>query len=567
MAKNWAIVIGINNYENLEHLKYAKADAEAVQKWCEKEGRFERVFPFTEDSPDIEAEPKPIPTRPTYGTLRRFLSQQFEKPLFKTEDTLWFFFAGHGKRHQKKDYLMLLDSDPANVEMTALSLTWITKRLRRCGADNVVLFLDACRSQRSRGARGIGDDKLRGVITFYACGRQQESYEIEELQQGAFTYALLEVLQNKGTNNCTNVEGLYHYLCYRVPELAELYQKPTIQQPYLSRPIQINRRQVLKIMGCIGIGIVIGHLLPKIIYPPNGKKSPFEFEFVTVNDRGKEINREIATAQYRGEDLGNDVTLEMVEIPGDTFMMGTDDEEIERLEKKFKTEYFRTERRIPIDKKVSVSSFLMGKYPITQAQWKAIANPIKKIDIDLEVDPSYFKGDELPVTNVSWAECVEFCKRLSKRTGREYKLPSEAQWEYGCRAGTTTPFHFGETITTDLDNYNGNYVFASEPKDQNKNIGKTTPVGKFYPNAFGLYDMHGNVWEWCADDWHSNYQGAPSDGSAWISDETNHEDKNKVRRGGSFNTPPQNCRSAYRNNGNPEENDEYGFRVVCVLPS
>ena len=213
----------------------------------------------------------------------------------------------------------------------------------------------------------------------------------------------------------------------------------------------------------------------------------------------------------------------------------------------------------------------MGKYSVTQEQWYAIALATRvKVDIDLNPDPSYFKGDDRPVTNVNWDQCVEFCKRLSKLTGRDYRLPSEAQWEYAIRAGTTTPFYFGETITTDLANYRGvdlEYqgqiylgTYASEPKGQYR--GKTTPLGQFPPNAFGLYDMHGNVWEWCADDWHDNYNGAPNDGSAWISSDNN---TTKIIRGGSYAYDPRFCRSASRSL-NFARDYYYGFRVVCVPP-
>ena len=339
---------------------------------------------------------------------------------------------------------------------------------------------------------------------------------------------------------------------------------PQIPWPQLPH-IRVTRRQILKGMGWTGTGIgIIG--LAKIVQVqlkplPSAKTekkggSEFEFQFVTVNDKGEEIKRETSTARYIAENLGNDVTLDMVEIPGGIFMMGTEDAEIERLVKKFNSDYFRRERPIH---QVSVSPFVMGKYPITQAQWKAIAS-LDKIDIDLKPDPSSFKGDEHPVTNITWHECVEFCKRLSKLTGKEYKLPSEAQWEYACRAGTTTPFYFGETITTDLANYNGSYVFASEPKGQYRE--ETTPVGQFPPNAFGLYDLHGNVWEWCADDFHQNYEGPPKDGSVWTS---NDDKTTKILRGGSWLYYPHACRSAFRLGLNTPS-DYYGFRVVCVLP-
>ncbi len=260
---------------------------------------------------------------------------------------------------------------------------------------------------------------------------------------------------------------------------------------------------------------------PVIVTPP---LSVFNFEIVGVNAKGEQIKKESKQSQYFSEDLGNGITLEMVAIPGGTFLMGTEDEEIERLVKKFGWEGFRWERP---QHRVTVSSFYMGRYPITQAQWKAIA-ATAKIDIDLETNPSHFKGDELPVETVNGYQATEFCKRLSRETKQEYRLPSEAEWEYACRAGTTTPFYFGETITGELANYNAGSTYAEEAKGEYRQ--QTTPVGQFPPNAFGLYDMHGNVWEWCEDNWHDNYDGAPTDGSAWIE---NGNDNLSSPRGGS----------------------------------
>ena len=242
----------------------------------------------------------------------------------------------------------------------------------------------------------------------------------------------------------------------------------------------------------------------------------------------------------------------------------------------------------------------MGKYPITQAQWKAIACQTDlKVKIDLKEDPSKFKDPYQqdqetierwlrPVENVNWYEAVEFCERLSKLTGRDYRLPSEAEWEYACRAGTTTAFHFGETITTDLANYDGE-GWESDGKFYQGNYGKgpkgiylqqTTPVGHFkVANAFGLYDMHGNVWEWCQDDWHPNYKDAPNDGSAWLEpqtsnpdnqsnlDEDNENKPKKLIRGGSWLSIPYVCRCALRYYYIPRASYDYvGFRVVSGPP-
>jgi formylglycine-generating enzyme required for sulfatase activity len=292
---------------------------------------------------------------------------------------------------------------------------------------------------------------------------------------------------------------------------------------------------------------------PVIVTPP---LSVFNFEIVGVNAKGEQIRKESKQSQYFREDLGKGITLEMVAIPGGTFLMGTEDEEIERLVKKFNWEGFRRERP---QHEVTVPPFFMGKYPITQAQWKAIA-ATAKIDIDLETNPSRFKGDELPVERVNWYQATEFCKRLSRETKQEYRLPSEAEWEYACRAGTTTPFYFGETITGKFANYRASETYAEEAKGEYRQ--QTTPVGQFPPNAFGLYDMHGNVWEWCADTWHDNYDGAPTDGSVWIK---NGDDNRSPLRGGSWYAYPHACRSAYRvdNYRRGSFSNDRGFRVVC----
>jgi len=162
---------------------------------------------------------------------------------------------------------------------------------------------------------------------------------------------------------------------------------------------------------------------------------------------------------------------------------------------------------------------------------------------------------------VSWNDAVTFCQKLSQRTRKNYRLPSEAEWEYACRAGTTTPFYFGESITPVLVNYNGNHVYASAPKGKYRE--QTTDVGNFPPNAFGLYDMHGNVWEWCQDDWHDHYINAPQDGIAWI----NQSGDIKAMRGGSWFNSTGDCRSA--NRGGIERiygDDLLGFRLAVSPP-
>jgi formylglycine-generating enzyme required for sulfatase activity len=248
------------------------------------------------------------------------------------------------------------------------------------------------------------------------------------------------------------------------------------------------------------------------------------------------------------EDLGNGVILEMAAIPGGTFIMGSPPEELGH--QKYESPQHS----------VTVQPFFMGKYQVTQAQWRFVAQ-LAQVNRELEQDPSNFKGDNRPVEQVSWEDAVEFCDRLSQYTGRTYRLPSEAEWEYACRAGTTTPFHFGETITTDLANYDGNSTYGNGVKGVYRK--ETTEVGSFgVANNFGLYDMHGNVWEWCQDNWHSNYEGAPTDGNAWLDNEESSD--RKLLRGGSWLNNARHCRSAFRDRLSRDIRFYfYGFRVVC----
>jgi eukaryotic-like serine/threonine-protein kinase len=298
------------------------------------------------------------------------------------------------------------------------------------------------------------------------------------------------------------------------------------------------------------------------VYQSLGNKSPqpvkvlsnslktVQFETVTVNSKGQITKRSQSQGQVFTETIAKDITLEMVSIPKGSFTMGAPASEAES------DDYERPQHQ------VTIKPFLMGKYPITQAQWAAVAN-LPKIQYDLNPDPSRFKGKNLPVEKVSWNDAVEFCARLSQKTGRSYRLPSEAEWEYACRAGTTTPFYFGDTVTPGLVNYRGNNSYGSAPKGIYRET--TTVVGSFPPNSFGLYDMHGNVWEWCQDISHFYYQGAPTDGSAW---ESGGDSNYPVQRGGSWNSNAVYCRSAFRNYYSADFRWVFrGFRVAVASVS
>lgn len=339
----------------------------------------------------------------------------------------------------------------------------------------------------------------------------------------------------------------------------------------MQQRLGLTRRRLLQLAGLTGVGVGTSLMGKAIVYPhPKGEPTPFasrvgesitttfEFDQVKVNARGQTIDRHRLEGRVLVFNLGNDVPLEMVAIPGGSFLMGSPETEAKR------------DKREGPQHSVTVKPFLMGKYPVTQAQWLAIAK-LPQINRPLKPNPSGFPGENRPVENVSWLDAVEYCARLSRLTQQNYRLPTEAEWEYACRAGTTTPFHFGETLTTDLANYRGK-DWISESMFFEGSYGQgpegvyrstTTDVGYFQvANAFGLYDMHGNVLEWCADHWHDSYQNAPNDGSAWID---NRENELRVLRGGSWLHGSWDCRSAYRIavDTHSSGNNVASLRVVC----
>jgi formylglycine-generating enzyme required for sulfatase activity len=284
----------------------------------------------------------------------------------------------------------------------------------------------------------------------------------------------------------------------------------------------------------------------------------FNFNVATIQPIGKEsswqrkqewkIHHQPSQAYQFVELLDDGIILEMVMIPKGSFLMGSSDEDSAKQSNE------NPQHLVHIEK------FYLGKYPVTQAQWRFVSS-LPLVKKDLKMQPSRFKGENLPVEQVSWFEAEEFCNRLSNWTGRHYRLPSEAEWEYSCRARTTTSFYFGTTIFTDVANYNGDYTNDLRPLVSRS--GTTTPVGSFdAANAFGLYDMHGNVWEWCLDNFHLNYKGAPSNGTPWLKQNDN---SSRLLRGGSWANDLQSCRSAFRYGFNaPDGHFSYiGFRVVC----
>jgi len=313
----------------------------------------------------------------------------------------------------------------------------------------------------------------------------------------------------------------------------------------------IGRQRALQILGLGGVGAIAAIATNTLRTENPGRSRPprtagsspddlssVDIESVNVDETGTITARPSGQVSAFRETLSNNVGLDMVQIPAGEFVMGSPAEEAGRGDNEGP------------QRTVTVPSFFIGRFQVTQAQYEAVMGQ----------NPSNFKGADRPVEQVSWDDAVAFCEKLSGLVGRTYRLPSEAEWEYACRAKTTAPFNVGPTITTDLANYNGNESYGNGPKGIFRE--ETTDVGSFPPNAFGLHDMHGNVYEWCQDVWHENYEGAPTDGSAWVD---GGDQAQRMLRGGSWINHPVGCRSA--NRFRPPGgyfSDIVGFRVVLV---
>jgi formylglycine-generating enzyme required for sulfatase activity len=347
---------------------------------------------------------------------------------------------------------------------------------------------------------------------------------------------------------------------------------------FLGRPLRVTRRQALGVtaLAAAGTGAILAapsirRLLSK---PP---LRTIAFDVATVDSKGVRNPPEKYKAAVFTERLGPTGGIDMVAIPEGSFTMGSPVDEPERQGNEGPQHH------------VTLAPFFIGASPVTQAQWSAavLAHP-DQIRRNLDPNASFFKGIDLPVESITWRQAEEFCLRLTAITGRSYRLPSEAEWEYACRAGTMGAFHFGPTITPELANYcgtGGAVCGESDGKSVASDVyndkkyesgaygegpigvfrGKTTPVGTFPPNRFGLHDMHGNVWEYCLDMSSANYADVPVDGSANLSGPA---DSQRILRGGSWSHNPAICRSAYRDSNAPDFSGwqgRIGFRVVCTV--
>ncbi len=510
--RRYLIAIGSPNCSNMEldPLPKVKTDIERVVKLFTSEAQgYEHVLA---DQIYLGA---------TASIIKNALSAWFSSPQRKASDCVIIYYAGHGSEQGNfgSHYLFTVDSVEHNLSSTAVE----TGSLVKCffeGAGNrsanILLILDVCYA-------GQGGDQLIAALSKNQSIIKGSGFWViasvdsrTEAADGAFVDALEEAIQD------------FNWMSSQ--EFLSPHDLKDAINDCLKRECQNKNQAILQ----AEVNSLKNTTPPLFFRNPKFKRQ--EIHQVILQEQ----------AECFTQDLGESINLNMIFIPGGRFLMGSSDFGVERNENE-KPQH-----------EVIVQSFFMGKHQVTQAQWRVVAT-LPEINCKLNPNPSYFKGDSRPVESISWYEIKEFCQRLSKYTDHDYRLPSEAEWEYACRAGTMTPFHFGETLTTELANYLDSHLY--EDTGKGKYVGKTTTVMTFLPNAFGLYDMHGNVREWCSDHWHANYRGAPSDGSAWV---TGGNNLFRILRGGSCSSRLEDCRSANRYKELPSyKSYNNGFRIAC----
>ncbi len=464
-----------------------------------------------------------------------------------------FYFAGHGLQANGENFMVPIGAtsptNDAEAEDEGVNLELVLAQMERSQKGLNIVILDACRNNPFRGWRSASNglafvNAPTGTLIAYATSPGRTAADGRG-SNSPYTTALLRHLGKP------DVSLMRMFELVRTDVLQETRNNQT---PWESTSVTNGSEFYLA-----GRSVVTPSVAGPTVVENRDRLPMVRTAFTRgVWKNGAVVKTTVAAqdgCEVYTEDLGNGVKLEMVKIPGGAFEMGSPD-----------SEAGRDRDEGPVHR-VTVRDFLMGRFEVTQRIWKLVAE-LPKIGVELNPDPSRFKGDNLPVENVSWDEVREFIERLNQKLGLEgskgYRLPSEAEWEYAARARMTTPFGFGETIGSDIVNYGGAYPpYGRGVKGVDRQ--KTIEVGSLrVANGFGLYDMHGNVWEWCEDEWHDNYEGAPVDGRAWISSAGA---ALRVIRGGSWYNFAVYCRSAFRLRNAPgSRSNGVGFRLSRTLP-
>ncbi len=520
-----AVIIGNKSYKpGVPAVDFAHSDADAMNKWVvEVLGyRAEDVIDLR-DATKTELETWFGHQTNPRGKLAKWLRQGGEVVVY---------YSGHGipGPQDHRAYLLPSDADPDTAEINGYPLEVLVANLAQLQARSVTVFLDACFSGQTAAGSPLARDtrafglkpnptKVMGNVTVLsaASGSQAASSD-KDAGHGLFTeYLLRAVYGEADKSRWGNGDGKV--------TLDEVKKYLDEEMTYRASRV-LSREQTADLAGDAGRVVVAWAPGKAPVRPGGGQRVDFP--------PGK-VFRDCADCP------------EMVVVPAGSFTMGSP-----------ATEPGRSDAEGPQHRVTIAKPFAVGKYEVTQAEWQAVMGN----------SPSRFKGDRHPVEQVSWDDAQEFIRRLNAKvrsatrvsTGGDgpYRLLTEAEWEYVARAGTATPFSTGQTITTDQANFEGNGTYNGSAKGTYRQ--QTVSVGSFQANAFGLHDMHGNVWEWVEDCWHDNYTGAPENGSAW----TTGECKYRVLRGGSWVDDPRHLRSARRSLYEPviRNYDAFGFRLA-----
>jgi formylglycine-generating enzyme required for sulfatase activity len=554
-GKKYALLVGVRDYDSgkFRNLKYTENDAEELAGVLAKQGGFSvRVLTTSRGA-------KRSADAPTVSNLRAEIKALLADK--KRNDTVLVALAGHGMQAQvkgKEESFFCPADAQLNDNRKLLALGQLFKDLDSCGAGIKLMLVDACRNDPAEG-RNVDIDTLprlpRGTAALFSCSSGERAFESAKLGKGhgVFFYHVLEGLRGEARNRRGEVtwSGLSEYVTEKVS------------------------RQVPKLIGGGA------RQTPELKVNLRGE-SP-----LLVGPDKAEVVKEAA------REITNSIGMKLVRIPAGTFQMGSSKEEQDAATANFEqadgskaSGAIRAQSRSegPRHEVEITKAFYLGLYEVTQKQFKTV----------MGFNPSYFSADgegkageehkytkpaggkdkvkgmstdDFPVEQVSYEDAVAFCKKLSelpaeKRVKRTYRLPTEAEWEYACRGGasSSTPFHFGNSLSSTQANFDGRYPYGGAEKGDY--LERTCKVGSYKKNGFGLYDMHGNVHEWCSDWYGLDYYGksprrdpqGPAEGSY------------RVFRGGSWDRDGgQSCRSACRGRGEPT--DRYfilGFRVAQV---
>ncbi len=507
------------------------------------------------------------------------------------DDLVLIYYAGHGKL-SSQGHLHLATKDTRNdlLESTSISMEDIKRLLDTSLSNKKVIILDSCYSGAAGDVftRGGVDDQLQmmskgyGTYIMTASTAIQTAIERTEDQHGIFTKHIIDGIKSgeadRDSDDFITMQELYDHVNEKV--CAEACQEPMkwdlkvkgklVIAKSGKTPKEDRRRQIFAKL------LELGHHLPRHVLADairinesdisdensgyvgllekladnrlNAGEFALEWREISVEmpkkpdppkpkieppvKPGKPPQNKTSSIE---PEFVNSINMKFVYIQPGTFMMGSPEDEPGRYDNEI------------LHKVTLTKGFYMQTTQVTQKQWQAVMGN----------NPSHFKHDEnCPVECVSWDDTQDFIRKLNEKEGADkYRLPTEAEWEYTCRAGTTAPFYFGKCLSTDQANYDGNYPLEGCPKGQYRE--KTVPVGSFAPNAWGLYDMHGNVWEWCQD-WYGDYP------TGAVTDPIGAGDGScRVLRGGGWFSSARLCRTAYRRSNSPgDRGNNGGFRLV-----